>query len=140
MYFSLYCFLSLKSLLLRQLCIDASLCLLSVFDCFCYLSFTFPRPLLFSGSDCFQEPYGVMLPGLSACVFVHVLVFFSVFVFCCPSSPSQSVSFAEFIDSSAAASLSLPNVLNKCHILSFALIIIVTVGIKDSGIYSVCVL
>lgn len=46
----------------------------------CWLSRSFSLfflPPLFSGLDCFQEPYGVM-SALSACLSIHVLVFMFV--------------------------------------------------------------
>lgn len=49
----------------------------SVSDSVSVSSLYFPSFLsLLSGLDCFQEPHGVMLPALSACVSVYVHVFF----------------------------------------------------------------
>lgn len=95
--------------------------------------FYFLSPLLlFSGLDCFQEPHGVK-PDLSLSVQLSMCSSSSL----CPVHSFLSIS----LHASAAAVLFELDVLIKCHVLLFAVLIIsTTVTIKDAGIYSVCLM
>lgn len=67
------------SVILISLLLVVDWCFSLSFIC-CWLSRSFSLfflPPLFSGLDCFQEPYGVM-SALSACLSIHVLVFIFV--------------------------------------------------------------